>query len=323
MQYPHALSLTFDFNPYSQYRKIDDISGFFNYYYEFSDTVLLVPNIKIEKYELTIDSRTQEKKGKSVPIMTVDTYLQFVDDAYHILDEKNHKPIFVPLSLRLSINDIKRIAEEYVKNEFFNIWIDFEGTATTIRAKRAKIREFLSQIKKLERLNEIVVYCTNVKREIISNPIVGESPSSDVLTSVIGANLIGVNREPRRFGEPTDKTLPVEEQQKLKDEQKKKTLELKQHKARIFNPTSYYYRKVTEMELGTTDYTNFMNEKYNILHNALFLDFEFKSQTEYFLENGNHSIEKYITDKPMIKQYLKGELVKTLFNVETKVTEWF
>jgi hypothetical protein len=323
MQYPHTLSLTFDFNPYTQYQKIDDLSGFFNYYYEFSDTVLLVPNIKIEKYELTIDAVTQEKKGKSVPIMAVDKYLQFVDDAYHILDEKNHKPIFVPLSLRLSIDDIKRVAEEYVKNEFFNIWIDFEGSATTIRAKRARIREFLLQMKRLERLNEIVVYCTNVKREIISNPVVGESPSSDVLTSVIGANLIGVNRERRGFGEPIDKTLPAEEQQKLKDERKKKTLEIKEHKARIFNPTSYYYRKVKEMGLNTTDYTNFMNEKYNILHNALLLDSEFKSQTEYFLEKGNHSIEKYISDKPMIKEYQKGELVKTLFNVEKKVTEWF
>ena len=231
--------------------------------------------------------------------------------------------MFVPLSLRLSIDDIKRVAEEYVKNEFFNIWIDFEGSATTIRAKRARIREFLLQMKRLERLNEIVVYCTNVKREIISNPVVGESPSSDVLTSVIGANLIGVNRERRGFGEPIDKTLPAEEQQKLKDERKKKTLEIKEHKARIFNPTSYYYRKVKEMGLNTTDYTNFMNEKYNILHNALLLDSEFKSQTEYFLEKGNHSIEKYISDKPMIKEYQKGELVKTLFNVEKKVTEWF
>jgi len=323
MQYPHTLSLTFNFNPYTQYQKIDDLSGFFNYYYEFSDTVLLVPNIKIEKYELTIDSETQKRKGKSIPIMAVDKYLQFVDDTYHILDEKNHKPIFVPLSLRFSIDDIKQIAEEYVKKEFFNIWIDFEGFATTIRAKRAKIREFLSQIKKLERLNEIVVYSTNIKREIISNYTVGESPSSDVLASVIGANLVGVNREPQMFHEPIDKTLPLEEQQKVKDERKKKTLELKEHKARVFNPTSYYYRKVKEMGFNSTDYTNFMNEKYNILHNALLLDSEFKSQTEYFLEKGNHSIEKYITDKPMIKEYQKGELAKTLFNIEKKVTEWF
>lgn len=323
IQYPHTLSLTFDFNPYTHYQKIDDLSGFFNYYYEFSDTVLLVPNVKIEKYERTTDFETKKIKGKSVPIMAVDKYMQYVDEAYHILDEKNHKPIFVPLSLRLSIDDIKQVAEEYVKKEFYNIWIDFEGSATTIRARRARIREFLLHMKKLGRLDEIVIYSTNIKREIISNPIVGESPSSDVLTSVIGANLIGVNREPRGFGEPIDKTLPMEEQQKLKDEQKKKIFEMKEHKARVFNPSSYYYCKVKEMGFNDSDYANFMNEKYNILHNALLLDSEFKSQTEYFLGKGNHSIEKYITDKPMIKQYQKGELAKTLFNVEKKVTDWF
>jgi hypothetical protein len=322
-KYPHATAMTFDFNPYQQYHRIDEISGYFNYYYEYSDTALFVPNIKVEKYEYTVDSETQKKRGKPVPIMHVEKYLQFVDESYQILDKKNTKPIFVPVSLRLNIDDIKKLAAEYIKKEYFNIWIDFEGAPTTLKAKRARIRQFLTEIEKLERLNEIVVYCTNIKREITSNPLASESPSSDILASIIGANIIGVNREPPRFVEKIDVTLPLEEQQKLKDKQKEKTKEMKVHKARVFNPKSYYYQKVKELDLSVTESQNLMNEKFNTLHNAQLLDSEFESQTNYFLEKGARSIEKYVTDKSMVKQYHEGELVKTLFGAEKKIIEWF
>ena len=114
-------------------------------------------------------------------------YLKYVKEAYQILDHKNNKSIFVPLSLRLNIPDIEKLAKEYVKNEYFNIWIDFEGSATTHKAKIARVRHFLTEIEKKKRIEEIIVYTTNIKREIISNIVSSESPSSDILASIIGA----------------------------------------------------------------------------------------------------------------------------------------
>jgi len=69
-----------------------------------------------------------------------------------------------------------------------------------------------------------------MRREIISNSKDVESPSSDVLTSIIGSNLVGVNRE-RPAPPPNDAP-------KLSNEER---LELWKHKARVFVPESYYY----------------------------------------------------------------------------------
>jgi hypothetical protein len=297
-EYPHLISPTFVFNPYKEFESLEKISGYFEYYYIFSDPILLVPNIKIEKYDL--------KTNKKNIVITIDKYLKFVNEACHILDYKNKKPIFVPVSLKLGINDIKRLAKEYIKSEYFNIWFDFEGSAIT-KPKIARIRAFLKEFDKNGRINDIIVYSTNIKREIISNIKSEKSPSSDILASLIGSNLIGVNREPPR---PTIPPLSREER-----------VELKKHKARIFDPSIYYYLKVEASNYDIKKRNQLMNERYNSLFNSKLLDDEFISQTEYFLKES--SIKRYITKKSMIKDYKKGRLIKDLFQKEAKITDWF
>jgi hypothetical protein len=263
-----------------------------------SDPILLIPNIKIEKYD--------PKTRKKILIISCDKYLKFVNDAYHILDYKNKKPLFVPVSLKLGINDIKTLAKEYIKKEYFNIWFDFEGSAIT-KPKIARIRAFLRVFDENDRIKEIIVHSTNIKREIISNLKSEKSPSSDILASVIGSNLIGVNREPpRRISTPLSK---------------EEVAELRKHKARVFDPSTYYYWKVESSSYDAEKRRQLMNLRYNILFNSKLIDEELISQKEYFLKE--RTIKEYISQKPMIKEYKKGELIKDLFQKEAKITDWF
>jgi len=302
---PFIISQTFKFNPYHHYDKIEKISEYFDYYYEFSDPFLLIPNIKIEKYIVEKDpsGKTKTKKTK---IISIEEYLKFIDETFEILNYKNKKPIFVPLSLKFGITDIKKLAQEYLKKEYFNIWIDFEGSAIS-KTKIARIRAFWREIDQKLRTKDIIIYSTNVKREIISNKYDDESPSSDILASMIGANLIGVNREPQRV---LNRSLSPEE-----------LLELKLHKARLFNHDTYYYLKLKATNLNRNQQKELMKPNYNKIFNSGLLENEFKNQTQYFLDN--NEIERYISNKDMIQNYKDGELKRDLFHKDVKISSWF
>ena len=175
--------------------------------------------------------------------------------------------------------------------EYFYIWFDFEGRAIT-RASLARLRYFFRIMKKSENYREIISYFTNINREITSKPDEIESPASDVLASVAGANLIGVNRKPqRRIEEP----LPPPKNEQAKIERRK-------HKFRIFDNESYYYTKI--------DDNNFHEKGRNIAYNSIALDNEFISQSEYFLEN--FEMENYLKRKRMLIEYRNGEILKLL-----------
>jgi len=297
-KYPYIISQTFRFNPYTEFNHIEKISGYFEYYYTFSAPIALIPNIKIERYDIITK--------KKLPIITIDKYLKFVGEVYHLLDYKNKKPVFVPVSLKFGIDDIKRLVKEYIKKEFLNIWFDFEGAAVT-KPKIARIRAFLREVDSNGRLDDIITFSTNIKREIISNPKSDKTPSSDIIASIIGSNLVGVNREPPR---PIGTPLSKEE-----------LVELRKHKARVFDASTYYYSKVDTSSYDAKTRNSLMIPKRNILFNSKLLDEELVVQTEYFLKE--MSIEKYITKKPMISEYKGGELKKVLFPKEIKITEWF
>jgi hypothetical protein len=67
-----------------------DISGFFDYYYQYSD-ILFIPNIKISRYN--IEKRKQEN------IIDLKGYLRFVDEIYNILNYKKIGNLYLCLSL--------------------------------------------------------------------------------------------------------------------------------------------------------------------------------------------------------------------------------
>lgn len=297
-KYPHILSQTLWFNPYEEFGRIENISGYFDYHYAFSAPIVLIPNIRIERF----DKKTKKKS----PIITIDKYLKFVDEAYNILDYKNNKAVFAPVSLKFGINNIRHIAQEYIKKGYFNIWFDFEGSAIT-KPKIARIRAFLREVENSGRMDSIITFSTNVKREIISNPKDKKTPSSDVLASIIGSNLVGVNQEPPRVPGISATKEELEE--------------LKKHKARVFEPSTYYYSKVDASGYDAETCKLLIDPKHNRLFNSKLLDGELATQTDYFLKE--RSVERYITEKSMIKEYNRGELIGVLFPKERKITDWF
>ena len=283
----HLINFTFNFNPYNFIKKIDDISGFLDYYYQHSKPFLFIPNIK--------KNRVFSKPNRGETIIDVKDYLNFVDSTYRILDTKNNKPIFVPVSLRMSVKDIELLAEHYLKKECFYYWFDFEGKSIN-ETSLARINHFIRNVKDAGYYDKIVTYFTNVKREIISNVKDIKSPASDVLASVAGANIIGVDREPQRRIEGP---LPPPE-----------------HKARLFDKETYYYVKTTDK--------NFFKKPINVSQNAIRLDSEFLEQTKHFLKE--LEIEKLLEKKEMLFTYKEGNILRSLTSKEPtiqKTLKWY
>lgn len=298
-EYDNLISATFEFNPYLEFQKIENIIGYFDYYYEFSKSALLIPNIKVKKNEYKLEKNKKLKKIGEKQIIDCKNYIKYVDDVFDIFDYKNNKYIFVPLSLKFDINDVQKLAEQYIKKEYFNIWVDFEGATSTDLTKLSKIRSFNRIIDDLKRYNDVVIYSTNIRREITSNKEMDASPSSDVLTPLNGSNIIGVNREPRMGGGDGGS--------KTKEERD----ELKKHKSRVFNSNSYYYTKTNVLISEEELHSKLLNHNYNILLNSKLISDEFTTQKEQFIKNS--TIKDYISDKQMINEYKDGFLKKTLF----------
>lgn len=297
-EYENTISLTLNFNPFGIERNLEkSMSGFFDYYYNFSRTASLVPNIKVTQNLYTEGKNGILRKVDEEKIISLEDYVRFVEESFQILDYKNKKPIFVPLSLRMDINDIRRLAKTYLKREFFHIWVDYEGSTASDLTKLSRLRAFYRTLDELERFEDVVVYSTNIRREITSNKKMNCSPSSDVLTTISGANIIGVNREPSFGGN----RLPLTEEEKMK---------IRVHKARIFDPDTYYYIKSDVSQMQSVD-PRIFDPKRNMLMNANLLNFEFQNQTNHFLDSG--TIQEYISQKSMLNEYKGGTLKKGLF----------
>jgi|BioPla2DNA2_1021312.scaffolds.fasta_scaffold16251_5 hypothetical protein len=297
-EYENTISLTLNFNPLGVERSLEKyLSGFFDYYYNFSKTASLVPNIKITQNLYAEGKSGNLRKVGEEKIINFEDYVQFVEESFQILDYKNKKPIFVPLSLRMDIDDIRRLAKTYLKREFFHIWVDYEGSTASDLTKLARLRTFYRTLEESERFEDVVVYSTNIRREITSNKKMNCSPSSDVLTTISGANIIGVNREPTFGGNRP----PLTKEEKIK---------IRVHKARIFDPDSYYYIKSDVSQMRSID-PHLFDPKRNMLVNANLLNFEFQNQTNHFLDSG--TIQEYISQKSMLNEYKSGTLKKGLF----------
>jgi|LJSS01.1.fsa_nt_gb hypothetical protein len=271
---------TFNFNPYSYINNTKDISGFFDYYYQYSD-ILFIPNIKISRYN--IEKRKQEN------IIDLKGYLRFVDEIYNILNYKNRKPIFVPISLRFSETKIKELIEYYIKNNYYLYWFDFEGKALN-EVTIGKIRYINRLFNEHKLFKNCIYYFTNIKREIISNPKVNKSPASDILATLVGANILGVNKEPIRPIEQIENKLTKEE--------------LLKHKARIFDASTYYYIR--------QDNNQYLNPQFNVIQNTILLDKELNTQANHFINN--QQITSMLKNKQMLQEYKDGKLLELLLN---------
>jgi len=298
---PNVLNITFNFNPFA-HTNIDKIDWFFYRYYDYSKLFISIPNIRITRMYYT--DITDEKTGKIKTteekeiIIDVDKYIEFVDSVFSILKTKNNKPIFVPISLRMSFQDLDKLIDHYLKKEYYYYWFDFEGKAIN-EFSIGSIRYIFNKIYNKGYFNKIISYFTNIKREITSNIAITENKSaaSDVLSSIAGANIIGVNREPQ-------KNL----RNKLPNDV------LRKHKTRVFDGDSYYYVR---------DQAISMSKEHNISHNTVELDKEFKRQSDFLLSKLN--IGSYLTKKDMLTKFRNGSILKELNSkLESDESEpWF
>jgi len=308
--HPRYISITFTFNPFrffENHRVAENrLEGYLLYYQAYSASSLLVPNIKVY-------NTVNEASGKRVKqaIVTIGEFKDLVDTMYNILEYRNNKPIFVPFSPRFSMADIDKLVEHYTKKEYYNIWIDFEGGAIT-EDRIARIRKFIREFDVKGLFDKLVIIATNIRREIVSNVKKDYTPASDVLATLIGANIVGVNREPMR---PIEGKVVIE---------KDKLLE---HKARVFDPDTYYYCKATisdqlDKEIKSQILTN---KETNIAVNTKLVDDEFDRQSKALLNNGN--IKEYISSKKMLQEYKHGSLLRALqyskYHAGSQLTEWF
>ncbi len=255
----NIVSLTFRFNPLSEQDNMT-LDSFLEYLYSHSKDILIIPNIT--------------KK-----IISLEDYIKFIDYCYDFFKEMNSKPIFVPISMRLSMEGINTLVEHYIKKGYHYIWFDFEGKPIN-KSTSARIRRIRRLLDSKDVFRESIFYFTNIKREILSNIKSQNTPSSDILSSIGGASIIGINREPQRFN-PNVKTEKIDQK------------EIWKHKARFFDAQTYYYKKFGEQE-------SIEPKNINITNNSSRIKKELQNQTNIFLEN--FKMKDYILKKPIISE---------------------
>jgi hypothetical protein len=290
---PNVINFTFEFNPFLYVRTIDGMSWFFNQYYPYCHFILTVPNIRIR--------RTVNKK--SIQIIDLDNYMKFVDSAFEILNDKNNKHIFVPVSMRMGIRKLTELMEHYLKEEYYYYWFDFEGQPI-YEHSLGRLRHVFDIIKKSGNFDKVISYFTNIRREKLSNSNEVASVASDALCAIAGANLIGVNREPQRYFTPENSSAGTG---KADSTLRMPTPVDPRHKARIFDRETYYYVKTNDANL-------FPKNKY-VPINAAKLNAEFYTQSEYFLQNQN--IDTLLNKKIMFKDEKAGNMLKELTSKST------
>jgi len=271
------------FNPYKHVKKLNEIEGFWDYYYAYSKDMILIPNVLKERTPYDEEGKAQEKEI----IITLEEYKKYVEEIYEIFKSMNNKPIFVPISIRLDMNELQNLITYYLSKEFFYMWIDFEGKPAdpSNSAIYAKILRINSILRKSSQFEKCILYITNIKREITSNLKEPLSPASNILTSLCGANIVGKNKAPKR----KFSSLP--------DNSKK----IVQHKARVFNPNTYYYQMVMDPPFS---------RKQNITSNAEKISKELDKQKKEFLKEFN--IKDYLGNKKMIQEYGKGKILSSI-----------
>jgi len=287
----NVVNFTFEFNPYNNVKSMENLSWFFNQYYPYSKLFLTVPNIRIKRLD---------ENNKTVRIIDLESYKRFVDESFKILNDKNNKPIFVPISMKFTMGQLTDLIEHYLKQDRYNYWFDFEGRSINENSL-GRLRHIFNTLKTKQVFGSVVSYFTNIKREKLANSNEPTSVASDALSAVAGANLIGVNREPQAYFEPPP-PKGINGVQTPETAIRAPIIVDPSHKARLFDRETYYYVKTTDPDL-------YDKNKYVPL-NAARLNAEFNTQSEYFLEN--HNVESLLSQKSMFKDEKAGNILKDL-----------
>jgi len=263
--------------------------GLLDYIHTASSAMVLSPDIRI--YQKNID---------------LDDYLHFVDDNVKVLSTFNNKPLFVPIQTHLAQKSLRKILEHYKKQKYTNIWINFNaghigGTYFT------RVRTLLRILDEIIGLNNVVLYYSHLKKEI--NPHMKDErvAASDILTQFFAADFIGINREPsRRIVEtPQEKEERIKElimKGEYKSMQEYESM-LNYHKARIFDPNTYYYYRLDKYPYKLPLTKKILLKKdVNKMLNSIVL-FKEVENTKHFIEQQEEKLLiPYIKKKKAIEE---------------------
>jgi len=302
---PSVMNYTLNFNPFINGRYTSEMRGFLDRYYVFSDLILTVPNIRTEK-KITRKTPEGKEKREKKTIISKEDYIRFVDTSYEYLDRKNSKPIFVPISLRMKLGEMKELVEYYLKKEYFYYWVDFD--MKSINENRiSDLRHISNLIRESGYFDKTVFYFTNLKREIRINAKDNLSEASDVLSSLTGASLIGVNRESGYKPSPTP--TPEPNQSPIYEELDPVP---PNYKSRLLDISSYYYVKTSD--------PNFIEKRNYVPANALRINSEFGNQTDHFF--AELSMRDYLREKRMLTSYHDGGLLRELISRQPSLSKF-
>lgn len=290
-----SMPITLKLKSINEVSSFQNNTNFFDLYYAHSD-FLLIPNI-VPNYYVESGGKNPTK----VNLLNSEKYIEYVDSVYEILNYKNNKPIFVPLTPRFSILENEEIIKHYVKKNHLYFWIDFDGSY--VKENFITLARQLSRVLDTnKRFDDSLIYSANIKREIISHPTDIETPSSDIMSPLIGSNILGSNREPRKYI-PNDGKL---HKPKYSNEQ------FHLHKDRKFVSDTYLYK----IQKPTT------SEPKNSLQNNLNLYKELIKQCENFSVG---KLESYVSNKKAFENEKAKKLLKCIFDIkkQPRLDKWF
>jgi len=169
--------------------------------------------------------------------LSIERYLSFISRSVESFERRNNKPIFVPLQVDLSDQDIRKILEFYRNKKYSNIWINFnakscDGTySARLRMIDRLLDEFLG--------HDYVLYSSHMQKDMqpqLRNP---QSAASDVLIQYLGSDFVGITRSPYRPYHPNkpEKDIARDLGMTISDYQQRKF----EHKRRLFDRNTYYY----------------------------------------------------------------------------------
>lgn len=271
--------------------------------YSRSSACVLVPDIKM-----------QSSSGD--PIISIDKYLEHIDECVSILSQWNKKPIFVPLQIDRPVVEVERILDHYAEKKYSNIWINFlahQCDASYI----ANIRSIRTIINKKMKSLDPILYYTHIQKEITPNIQLKKVLASDILTQFNGADFIGINSgrydDSPGFsseGEKADFKHAINLKISLAQYKLMKSL----HKNRLFDPNTYYYYNLdsyprdlpTDLELLRT------NDSINRIANGVLLYGEIERTRKYAIEIAPKNLGKAFEQEIKVRRTLQPKIKRTL-----------
>ncbi len=254
-----------------------------DYIHSASKAFVLVPDIRLEKNE-----------G-----ISTESYLDYIDRTVSILGDMNNKPIFTPLHIELSNNNLEAILTHYSKMGYSNLWVNFDAK-TCSGTYASRLRTIMHSIERKFDPKTVTLYYSHIKKEITPNVQDEKVPASDILTQFYGADFIGTDREPWRFvnidwdnDDSLRETATRHNFSTLEEYREAHTF----HKHRIFDPESYYYYNINRYprELSIDTEILLRNNPINNLYNGILMSLEI-DRTKGFIEE-TKSVKQYLNSK--------------------------